>query len=387
MTEEEYPMRGVYLIGAALISMLVSAENGFCGELLPIPVGQGAAVEYVYGDTGHAAHTSGGAFIWDAPVGDRAVVAFPLPEGERFEDYGLGKVDIEIEGGPAEVMIFIERPGEKRRIYRPIDISDPPIGARTIYFEYERPEIVRASHETPAKPRIALHLWSMDTGWPDQQPSRRITVSNLRLSKRRLDVGWNGFQCRESTMPDGGIVIEYPIVVRNLDTVPRTVIPRLDRLEGRYGSGKVTPQRATTAPGESARFTVRLELPGEARAKTGPLWCEWFLPVFCVEGVTDSDEVILRSSDAIALPLIVMPDFRGPVATLDRDGIQRIRRMYATSAWAKKEGDGIIASADRALENGLSIPDGPGWTQAYYYCHAGIQGARSPLLPCRRGIP
>ncbi|MBA7471502.1 hypothetical protein ES707_06808 [subsurface metagenome] len=37
------------------------------------------------------------------------------------------------------------------------------------------------------------------------------------------------------------------------------------------------------------------------------LYCEWFLPVFTVDGVPDSDEGILRSSDRILLPILKMP--------------------------------------------------------------------------------
>ncbi|MHB9031326.1 MAG: heparinase II/III domain-containing protein, partial [Candidatus Latescibacterota bacterium] len=97
--------------------------------------------------------------------------------------------------------------------------------------------------------------------------------------------------------------------------------------------------------------------------------CEWFLPVFSLKGGADSDEGILRSCKRIPLPLIVMPKANGLNALYGQDSLRNIRERYASTDWGKKEGDSIISQAKRMLDGDLTVPDGPGFAAAYYYCH------------------
>ena len=357
------------LVFLLLVACVPTVSGSSGADRIAVPTGRGAEIELVSGDIGHVSYGAGGDFVWDAPAGDRALVAFPLPDGVSIDDYGLVKFDIAIDGGPVDVMVFIEKPGEKRRVYRPIDVFEPPPGFRTIHLDITCPEIVREGHDKPDSPRIAFNLWAMNTGYPEQEPRRRITIRNARLSKRRLDVRWNGVDYRTVDGPGESLVYEYPVAVRNDDDVTRMVEGNLTRTSGRYGAGAIVPERASLAPGDSTVFTVRLTLPRGKAGDFPPLFCEWFLPLFTIDGAPDSDEGILRSSDLIELPLIVMPDFEGPVAFYSEDGLGEMRRLYETTAWGKREGDALIKNAESILAGDLSIPNGPGWARAYYYCH------------------
>jgi len=88
-----------------------------------------------------------------------------------------------------------------------------------------------------------------------------------------------------------------------------------------------------------------------------------------VKGISDSDEGILRSSDRIDLPIIIMPKLlQNPVILFGPDDIPDILERYKTTDWGKREGDGYIKRAENILKGDLTIPDGPGWAGAYYYC-------------------
>ena len=336
---------------------------------LQVPTLPETRCEMVDGDFDLLEWEDDGTIVWDAPLGDRVLFSLPLPDGERFADYGLGKFDLKIEGGPVDVMVFIERPGEKRRVYRPIDITIPREGWQTIHLDLKTPEIVRETHFEADRPRVTFNLWSVKGGYPEEQPTRRISIRNVRLMKRRLDVRWNGVDYVSRTEANGGLVYEYPVVVANEDTKSRRIAAMLDHFEGTLARGSISPSDAQIAPGDSAAFTVTLRLDAGRAADAPLLYCEWFKPLFTVEGVPDSEQGILKSSDLILLPLIKMPEhIENPVILFGKDDLPAIRERYRTTDWGKREGDGWIRQADRALVGDLTIPDGPGWAAAYYFC-------------------
>ncbi|MCE5251987.1 heparinase II/III-family protein [bacterium] len=336
-------------------------------DSIAIPTGPDTAIKRD-GNIEKIAWDKDGSVVWDAPVGDRVLCAFPLPEGVRLDNYGLCKFDIRITGGPVDVMIFIERPGEKHMVYRPIDVNMPRPGWQTIHLDLNQPEIIRQSHFTYDRPGIAFNLWAMNTGYPEQEASRKIEIRNVRLTRRFLDVRWN--EVDYSTIPDrsGDLIYEYPVTVYNKDTKSRTVHARLDCPDSGYGTGIITPGKAVLAPGDSMVCMAVLRLPAERLKQLPVLYCEWFMPVFSLEGISDSDESILRSSDRISLPLIIMPRAEIPFALFDSDGLRQMRERYKSTDWGRKEGDAVIAAAEKILASDLTIPDGPGWARAYYYC-------------------
>jgi len=356
------------VIYAAVVFPAVSCGGG-SGERLAVPMTRDACL-LLDGDTEKLAWEPDGAVVWEAPLGDRVLFSFPLPEGEKFFDYGLGKFDLKIEGGgPVDVMVFVERPNEKRRLYRPIDITIPEEGWQTIHFDIRQPEIIRESHFKADRPRVTFNLWSVRGGYPDEEPTRRISLRNLRLVKRRLDVRWNGVDYTSRTEDEGDLVFEYPVVVVNRDGRSRRISARIEHVGDGHGAAAIEPSGALVDPGDSTRFTAKLRLSGKDAAMLPTLYCEWFRPLFSVDGVPDSDEGILRSSDHIDLPLIIMPEhLENPVILFDRKGLAEMRERYRTTDWGKREGDGWIRQAERIIEGDLTIPDGPGWAAAYYYC-------------------
>ena len=302
----------------------------YVSERLIIPTGPETSVLKLDGDTDKLSWDSDEILVWDAPVGDRVLAALPLPRGERFEDYGLCKFDLKIEGGPVDIMVFVEKPGEKRRLYRPVDINEPPPGWRTIHIDLKQPEIVRESHFPADEPRIAFNLWAMNTGYPDQEPTRMIAIRNVRLCKRRLDVRWDGVNYRVVPDKSGDLVYEYPVTVYNKDNENLRIAPRIETSVRHYGTASFTPGETALAPGDSTVFTAVLRLPSEYVKEFPVLYCEWFMPLFSIVGMPDSDEGILRSSDLISLPLIIMPELESPVAVFDREGLRLMRERYHT---------------------------------------------------------
>ncbi len=358
------------LVSLAYLFLLNSAH---AADRLVIPTGPGAPILRIDGDTDTISWDANGVLVFDAPVGDRALFAFPLPSGMKFEDYGLCKFDARIEGGPAEIKVNVERPGAHNRVWRPIDIHRPPDGWQTVHADLSQPEIVtdlfhRDGAYKSGSPRLAFNLWSFDSGYPEMAKRRRISIRDVRLVKRRLDVMWNGVDYRESRDVSGDLVFEYPILVRNRDTASRTVTARIERVEGQYGSAAVIPREKVIGPGDSARFTAALRLPKAAAASLPVFSCEWFLPVFAVKGVADSEEGLLRSCKRIPLPIIIMPKERGADAVFGQNIIQTLRGRYSSTGWGKKEGDSIIAQAKGIASGSLLIPDSPGWAAAYYFC-------------------
>jgi len=359
-----------FLILIAVISLSFSCGGGKdASGRLQVPTGPRERCVMIDGDYDELEWEPDGTIVWEAPLGDRVLFALPLPDGGRFEDYGLAKFDLKIEGGPVDVMVFIERPGEKRRVYRPIDITIPRPGWQTIHLDLAMPEIIRETHFPADEPRVTFNLWSVKGGYPDEKPTRRISIRNVRLVKRYMDIRWNGVDYESRTDESGDLIYRYPVVVANMDSRSRRISARLEHYEGTLGEGAISPRNVLVDPGDSTRFTVELRLPGKRAAELPVLYCEWFFPVFSVDGVPDSDEGILRSSDHIMLPLIKMPEvLENPVILFGRDDIRKIRERYRNTDWGKREGDGWIRRAEKALETGLTIPDGPGWAAAYYYC-------------------
>ncbi len=347
-------------------------------DKLLIPSGPDAECLKLDGNLEKLSWNAEGDLVWEAPAGDRVLFSFPLPRGAKFSDYGLGKFDLNIEGGSADVMVFIEQPGQKRRIYRPVDITAPRDGWYTIHLDLRQPEMNVAdaipsaqweSYYKTERPRVTFNFWSVKSGYSDESPTRQIMIRNVRLTKRYLDVRWNGCNYTSQIQPTGELVFTYPIVVANTDTKAHQISARLEHWKGRLCSGTISPSSTAIAPGDSASFIATLCLSAD-RAQTSPaLYCEWFLPVFSVEGVPDTDEGILRSSDRIDLPLIIMPkQIQNPVILFGPDDIPDILKRYQTTDWGKREGDGYITQAEKMLRGDLKIPDGPGWTAAYYYC-------------------
>lgn len=347
-------------------------------DRLLIPSGPDAECLKLDGNLEKLSWNAEGDCVWEAPAGDRVLFSFPLPRGAKFSDYGLGKFDLKIEGGSADVMVLIEEPGQKRRVYRPVDITAPRDGWYTIHLDLRRPEMHVAdaipsaqweSYYPADSPRITFNFWSVKSGYSDESPTRQIMIRNVRLTRRYLDVRWNGCDYTSEIQPTGELVFTYPIVVANIDTKARQISARLEHWKGRLCSGTISPTSTAIAPGDSALFTATLRLPAYCAQTLPALYCEWFLPVFSVDDVPDSDEGILRSSDRIDLPLIIMPkQIQNPVILFGPDDIPDILKRYQTTDWGKREGDGYIQQAEKMLKSDLKIPDGPGWTAAYYYC-------------------
>ncbi len=362
-------------IPAAIFAALVlfCALPVSAAERLAIPTGPSAPLVKIEGDTGFLSRTGDGTIVFDAPVGDRALFALPLPSGAKFGDYGLCKFEVKIEGGPAEVKVLVQNPGGHDRVWRPIDIHRPPDGWYAAQVDLAQPEIVMHLFHGDSvfkarSPQLAFHLWAFDSGYPEMESRRKISIRNVRLVKRHLDVQWNGTDYRAVPDPSGDLVYEYPIVVKNRDTVARTIAARMDREEGRCGTAGITPGETRVAPGGTARFTATLRLPKAAAGSLPVFSCEWYLPVFTVKGIADSEEGILRSCKRIPLPVIVMPERKGLDAVFGENTVPLLRQRYAATDWGKKEGDSIIAQAKAILSGDLIIPDGPGFAAAYYFC-------------------
>jgi hypothetical protein len=349
--------------------LLCAPDKSYAANRILIPSGPDATRQMLDGNHNKIRWDTDGTLVWEAPLGDRVLFSFPLPSGARFEDYGLVKFDLKIEWGTVDVMVFIERPGEKRRIYRPIDITIPRKGWQTIHLDLRQPEIIRESHFTADTSRITFNLWSVKGGYPDEHPTRRISIRNMRLVKRFLDVRWNGMDYRSYIESSGDLIYEYPVVVTNTGSIDRRISARCEHYEGTHASGSISPEAIHVASGDSTIFIAKLRLPKECVDTLPALYCEWFLPVFSVDGVPDSAEGILRSSDHITLPILVMPEhLDNPVILFDRDELLSMRERYRTTDWGKQEGDGWIRKAENILSGDLTIPDGPGWAAAYYYC-------------------
>lgn len=340
-----------------------------CLERISIPVGPDAEIIKCDGDIDKICWEDSEILCWEAPVGDRVLFAFPIPGKVNIGDFGLCKFDLRIEGGPVDVMIFLEQPGEKRMVWRPVDINMPESGWQTIHLDLNQPEIIRESHFKPEKPRLAFNFWSMNTGYPNQDHARSIAIRNVRLVKRYLEVVWNGADYSIISGSGGDLIYEYPVTVCNRDSKIHIINAKIEKTDGRYGAGEISPVKKELAPGASTVFSVKLILPEKHLKELPVLYCEWFLPVFSLNDVTDSDEGILRSSDRIRLPLINMPEPKTPVSLFDRDGLRNMLLRYRTTDWGKKEGKALIARAEKILSGDLTIPDGPGWARAYYYCH------------------
>ena len=389
------------IFASALTAAVMLSWSGatFAAGSLTIPTGKTAPIQLIDGDTGEFSWDSDTA-VWDAEAGDRTLFAFPLPAGARFEDYGLCMFEVKVEGGPAEVMVFVERPGERRRVWRAVEIHGQPSGWQRMHIDLSQPEIVRESFFKTDRSRLAFNLWAFDPGYPEIDKRRTVSIRNIRLLKRHLDVVWNGIDCRSPNDPSGDLLYEYPITVRNRDSVVRSVSalvralespynaavipsePDTDRASGRYGEARITPRSAVIAPGDSARFAVTLRLGKRFARALPPFTCEWYLPAFAVKGEPESEECILRSRNLIPLPLIVMPVTLGTpnyaehnsgtpdvsIAMFGPDGLRLLHERYAGTDWGKKEGDSVIAQSNRILNGDLALPDGPGWAAAYYYC-------------------
>lgn len=116
------------IIPAVLTVFLISCLIPSSASSLAVPVGK-AMVQLIDGDT-VGLSWNGDTVVWDAEAGDRALFAFPLSISRtvRFEDYGLCVFDVKVSGngGPVEVMVFAERPGERRRIWRAVEIHGQP---------------------------------------------------------------------------------------------------------------------------------------------------------------------------------------------------------------------------------------------------------------------
>ena len=364
-------------ISASGIVLPVNAASSSPDRLL-IPSGPNAECRKLSGNLEKLSWNASGELVWEAPTGDRVLFSFPLPGGAKFADYGLVKFDLKIEGGAADVLVFIEEPGKMRHVYRPVDISAPREGWSTIHLDLRTPEMNGADAVPNAnwesfykadKPRVTFNFWSVKTGYSEEPPTAQVSIRNVRLIKRYLDVRWNGCDYTSTTLPTGELVFTYPIVVANKDSKTRRISARLEHWKGRLCSGAISPASMSIAPGDSASFSATLRLPADRAQSLPALYCEWFLPVFTVEGVPDSDEGILRSSDRIDLPIIIMPKrLQNPVILFGSDDIPDILKRYQSTDWGKREGEGYIRQAEQMLKGDLKIPDGPGWTAAYYYC-------------------
>ena len=366
-----------------------SVDSVSITDRLQIPCGPKDPILKVDGNVEKITWDSDGTLVWEAPLGDRVYFSFPLPGEMEFSDYGLAKFDLKIEGGQVDVMAFVEEPGKKHRLYRPIDIGIPRKGWNTIYLDLRQPEIIRESYYEADSPRLTFNLWSVKGGYSDEEPTRRISIRNVRLVRRHLDVHWNGRDYTSRTEPGGELVFEYPIVVTNRDENSRNISAHIRRFQGRYGSASISPEKADIATGDSARFTAVLRLSTDEVNMLPVLACSWFSPVFSVDGIPDSEEIILRSSDEIALPIIIMPKHRkNPVILFDSDELQEIRERYRTTDWGKKAGDRYISRAESFIKRDLTIPDGPGWASAYYYCQehrSGLSYEGPGKHKCRKG--
>ena len=79
-----------------VIVALMSCQAGMSsvGSRLLIPTDSNAQCIMLDGNVERITWDSDGTLIWEAPLGDRVFFSFPLPEGESFADYGLGKFDL-----------------------------------------------------------------------------------------------------------------------------------------------------------------------------------------------------------------------------------------------------------------------------------------------------
>jgi hypothetical protein len=366
-------MRQAIFFTFMTIVFLVSISSGFAAECLVIPTGKSAPILKIDGDTDRISWEADDTLVFDAPVGDRALFAFPLPDGAKFDDYGLCKFEVKIEGGPSEVKLHVERPGSHIRIWRPVDIHRPPDGWYTAHVDLAQPEIVMDLFHGDSvfkaqSPRLAFSLWSFDSGYAEMAKRRKISIRNVRLVKRHLDVRWNGTDFRVVPDASGDLVYEYPIVICNRDAVSRTIEARIERTEGQYGSARIIPREAVVGAADSARFTATLRLPKNVAVSLPVFSCEWFQPVFSVRGIADSDEGILRSCKRIPLPIMIMPEERGVDAVFGQNIVENIRHRHSFTDGGKKEGDSLIAQAKGIVAGNLTIPDGPGFAAAYYFC-------------------
>ena len=342
----------------------INASDG----ILQIPSNSNSKILRIDGNLDKISWDREGNLIWNAPIGDRVLFALPLPSSEHFEKYGLLKLDVKIEGGPVNLKVFIERPGLKRFVYSPIDPNDQPENWQTIYIDLKQPELDCDGSFKPNVPMVAINLWAFDSGYPEQNKLRKISLRNIRLSKRYLDVKWNGYDYTQKK-DAGNIIFEYPLTVCNRDSSSHEITPSLERISGFLSSGTIEPENATIAPGDSLTFKAVLSIPSTLAGNIKSLHCEWFMPSFFVDNIPEFEETIIRADAKILLPILEMPKTENPISLITSKNITDIRERYQKTAWGLNKGNEIIDQAEKGLSEGITIPDGPGWAQAYYYCH------------------
>jgi len=157
-------------------------------DRLLIPTGPDSKCEMLDGNYEKLTWDSEGTIIWEAPAGDRVLFSLPLPLGGKFGDFGLCKFDLKIEGGSADVMVFVEEPSKRRRVYRPIDIKAPHDGWNTIHIDLNQPEMNVAdavpnpqweSFFKPDRPRVTFNLGK--EGSVQEQFPRSQRLSNPEI--------------------------------------------------------------------------------------------------------------------------------------------------------------------------------------------------------------
>lgn len=183
---------------------------------------------------------------------------------------------------------------------------------KTIYADLKRPEerykAGRAggiAEEAPDTPILSFRTWISDTKRDAQGPGRRAWLSNLRLTKKAIDLDWDQSKAPYSWEEGKDLTFTYPLSLTNRLTKPTTAMVSLVPFRAQHAQAEVADPRVRLKPGETKTVQASVTLTAAVAAQQKPLYCERFEVFAEAEGIADSRVTVLRSSDPIHLTVTV----------------------------------------------------------------------------------
>lgn len=277
-----------------------------------------AAVQYRYGAPQRVAEGPGGAAVarfegrtsggftgrMDASFAARIPV-----DGVDLGAYDLLTLDVKADRA-AFLMVAADNypePGQQARWYV-LDALRGPQPWHTIYIDLDRPEEIKQQASGAAQ-GLSVRGYVKDTGRAEQGERRRLWIGDFHATRLVVDLDWDQAAFSQRRTSNGALVTTYPLTVTNVHDAPVTAAVRLGRVDGVAATAVVEPAQVRLPAGGTATVEARLTLPAEAA--TEPLYTERFLAVASAEGVPQSADIILRSSDPIHLVATVpLPEER-----------------------------------------------------------------------------
>jgi len=245
-------------------------------------------------------------------------------------EYDLIKVEVKADARAWVVLSLENYPtvGDKCNWY----CLDAVRGAqewRTIFADLKRPEeryeAGRAggiAAEAPETPILSFRTWVTDTKRDVQGPGRRACLSDLRFTKKAIDLDWDQSKAPYSWAPGEDLTFTYPLSLTNRLARPATALVSLVPFKAEHAQAKVAKPTMHLKPGETKTVQATVTLPAAAATQQKPLYCERFEAFAEAEGIVDSRVTILRSSDPIHLTVTVpIPEakLKFPLLTRRRD--------------------------------------------------------------------